>query len=164
MRSVRAQAGRHGQSHNIWPKYIDTLDSSTTAAANGQGRSGADGEYRTIEENIKRQSTGRSAWHERRKVGRVRSVGVHLFYGPFIVHGAGISTPTQGLATTSSRTPKRPQGGGASRFYAFLTGFPFPLGPTFTRETRRYEVRRSQVGKSSCITAAHSCHQPFLSP
>lgn len=27
-----------------------------------------------------------------------------------------------------------------SQFYAFVTGFPFPLGPTFTRKTCRYEV------------------------
>ena len=38
----------------------------------------------------------------------------------------------------SSRVPKTP--GSASRFYAFITGFPFPLGPLFQRKTCRYEV------------------------
>ena len=27
-----------------------------------------------------------------------------------------------------------------SQFYAFITGFPFPLGPAFQRKTCRYEV------------------------
>mmetsp|Transcript_11526 Transcript_11526/g.31413 ORF Transcript_11526/g.31413 Transcript_11526/m.31413 type:complete len:502 (+) Transcript_11526:120-1625(+) len=32
-----------------------------------------------------------------------------------------------------------------NQFYAFITGFPFPLGPTFTRRTCRYEVEKGTV-------------------
>ena len=34
--------------------------------------------------------------------------------------------------------------GQGGRFFLFFTGFPFPLGPLFSRQTVRYEVCLSQ--------------------
>ncbi len=36
------------------------------------------------------------------------------------------------------------------QFFAFITGFPFPLGPSFTRKTCRYEVGTSRTLSTPC--------------
>ena len=53
--------------------------------------------------------------------------------------GTSRQQPDVQLATTTTSKP-RPTSK-ASQFYAFITGFPFPLGPLFQRKTCRYEVR-----------------------
>ena len=37
--------------------------------------------------------------------------------------------------------------GQGGRFFLFFTGFPFPLGPLFSRQTVRYEVGCLQLSK-----------------
>lgn len=51
-----------------------------------------------------------------------------------------VANKTQKLAKRNDQQPdeEKPKG---SQFYPFLTGFPFPLGPTFQRNTVRNEVR-----------------------
>ena len=45
----------------------------------------------------------------------------------------------------------------ASQFYAFITGFPFPLGPVFQRKTCRYEVRDcTECNTASKVRGTHA--------
>lgn len=48
------------------------------------------------------------------------------------------------------RPGKTGSGGASSRLYPAITGFPFPIGPTFARRTIRYEVR------------CHDCRCPHI--
>ena len=48
------------------------------------------------------------------------------------------SSSSDRVASSRQQTP--PTSSAESQFYAFITGFPFPLGPLFQRKTCRYEV------------------------
>ncbi|KAL6745998.1 hypothetical protein V8C86DRAFT_2957901 [Haematococcus lacustris] len=54
--------------------------------------------------------------------------------------GKGTLTKSGSQLANKERPEKRP-----SQFYAFITGFPFPLGPAFQRKTVRYEVERGTI-------------------
>lgn len=58
-------------------------------------------------------------------------------------------TTTKGRAASPAQRAQSPEPprkvGWAQQFFPFITGFPFPLGPTFTRQTCRYEVVPGQV-------------------
>lgn len=46
-----------------------------------------------------------------------------------------------GTSLSPASDEERPKSSWTSRFYTFITGFPFPLGPAFIRDTIRREVR-----------------------
>mmetsp|Transcript_5307 Transcript_5307/g.11605 ORF Transcript_5307/g.11605 Transcript_5307/m.11605 type:complete len:498 (+) Transcript_5307:51-1544(+) len=48
---------------------------------------------------------------------------------------------TRGTQGSDQPVPRK----SGSQFYPFITGFPFPLGPTFTRNTVRYEVEKDSI-------------------
>jgi len=58
-------------------------------------------------------------------------------------------------ATTGLTRKQETKSSAASRFYAFITGFPFPLGPLFQRKTCRYEVRTPMATKPSPWPVGH---------
>ncbi|KAJ9529414.1 hypothetical protein QJQ45_013718, partial [Haematococcus lacustris] len=64
--------------------------------------------------------------------------------------GKGTLTKSGSQLANKERPEKRP-----SQFYAFITGFPFPLGPAFQRKTVRYEPQ------PKASASAHKLN-PFL--
>lgn len=56
---------------------------------------------------------------------------------------------------------KPAQGGSGGRFYLNVTGFPFPLGPLFARQTVRCEV--TTLVRLEAVVLAKLSHRPYMS-
>ncbi len=65
---------------------------------------------------------------------------------PAVLHALTCRRLTCMAVTAKDLRPGRSgPSSGSARLYAAITGFPFPIGPTFARPTYRYEVGHPRV-------------------